>query len=358
MKTILHSILLATLLLACSQTIYINTSPVMPRTELRESDTVYRPAIDSPKSYDIELVWKAKRTSNNFTELDTSQKSNLNSEPASLPLFMVWAADFYETETQRNITYKSLKPEGSSVFEDRIQGNRIRFWDLSFALREAGEIQIRRRIEFTNYALKFEIRPDRIGDHEKDSAFFRFYTKSEPFINQTDAIKDTAMAIAGDLENPYLRAKKVAEWIKSHATYAYPVEIRGATEMLNTMQGDCGQYSFLYIALCRSLGIPARLVSGFRIADENASYHVWSELFFPRFGWVPVDLTANDAEFGSLKNGYLVASKGMNISLPLAPEWATFANSEVQNQTTPFMQLATIVSRGFNTDTETVIKIH
>lgn len=348
----------ATLFLACSQTMYVNTSPVMPRSELRETDTVYRPAIDSPTSYDIELVWKAQQTPGNDTEVDTSKEGQLNSEPASLPVLMVWAADFYETETQRDITYKSLEPQGSSLFEDRIQGNRIRFWDLSFAFRQAGEIRIRRRIEFTNYALKFDIQPDRIGEYEKNSGFYRFYTKSEPFIDQTVAIKDTAMAIAGDLKNPYLQAKRIAEWIKSHATYAYPVEIRGAIEMLNSMQGDCGQCSFLYIAMCRSLGIPARLVSGFRIKDEKPGYHVWSELFFPRYGWVPVDLTASDAEFGALNNGYLVASRGMNISLPLAPEWATLENSEVQNQTTPFMQLATVVSRGFKADTETFLKIH
>jgi transglutaminase-like putative cysteine protease len=358
LKKIVYSLLVATLFLACSQTMYVNTSPVIPRSELREPDTVYRPAIDSPKSYDIELVWKAQYNPENDTEVDTSKETRGMSEPDSPPVLMVWAADFYETETQRDITFKSLEPQGSSLFEDRVQGNRIRFWDLSFALRETDKVHIRRRIEFTNYALKYDIRPDRIGEYGKDSGFYRFYTKSEPFINQTDAIKDTAMAIAGDLKNPYLQAKRVAEWIKSHATYTYPVEIRGATEMLNSMQGDCGQYSFLYIALCRSLGIPARLVSGFRIIDEKPGYHVWSELFFPRYGWVPVDLTASDAEFGALKNGYLVASKGMNISLPLAPEWATFENSEVQNQTTPFMQLATIVSRGFKADTETFLKIH
>ena len=116
--------------------------------------------------------------------------------------------------------------------------------------------------------------------------------------------------------------------------------------MLQTLAGDCGQFAYLFIALCRSVGIPARLVAGWQTTDDSEwGYHAWAECFIPKYGWVPADLTEGGA-FGELPNNRLASSVGMNIPLPRAPRWASYRNSDVEGGVTDYMQKATIVRAG------------
>ena len=61
--------------------------------------------------------------------------------------------------------------------------------------------------------------------------------------------------------------------------------------------GDCDDLSVLYISLCRSIGIPARLISGYLIEERNGEVlavgHAWAEVFVGEgiceSGWRPVE---------------------------------------------------------------------
>lgn len=72
---------------------------------------------------------------------------------------------------------------------------------------------------------------------------------------------------------------------------------------------DCTEYSRLLAALCLKKGIPARMVTGFLVKPEfmnkpTSVGHAWTEVFFERRGWVPVDATLQQsmhwAYFGNL----------------------------------------------------------
>ncbi len=63
---------------------------------------------------------------------------------------------------------------------------------------------------------------------------------------------------------------------------------------LNVRKGKCADFSSTFIALARSVGVPAREVYGLRISKETSEdisddYHCWAEFFAPEIGWVPVD---------------------------------------------------------------------
>lgn len=74
-----------------------------------------------------------------------------------------------------------------------------------------------------------------------------------------------------------------------------PIEVA-----LTNRRGVCQDYTHIFIALARSLGIPCRYVSGylFHRADrhdrsaQDAS-HAWAEAFVPGAGWVGFDPTNN-----------------------------------------------------------------
>jgi transglutaminase-like putative cysteine protease len=65
----------------------------------------------------------------------------------------------------------------------------------------------------------------------------------------------------------------------------------------------CQDFSHIFIAASRSLGIPARYVGGYFRRDDGASEqdagHAWAEAFVPELGWVAFDgangLCATDA---------------------------------------------------------------
>lgn len=73
-------------------------------------------------------------------------------------------------------------------------------------------------------------------------------------------------------------------------------------EVLKTRRGVCQDFAQLEIACLRSMGIPARYVSGYletdpppgkpRLAGADAS-HAWVSFFCPGKGWIDVDPTNN-----------------------------------------------------------------
>ncbi len=70
------------------------------------------------------------------------------------------------------------------------------------------------------------------------------------------------------------------------------------TEILEHGRGVCQDFTHLFIGLARSLGIPARYVSGYIHPDRQrlrgyTQTHAWVEIFFPSIGWVGVDPTNN-----------------------------------------------------------------
>lgn len=74
------------------------------------------------------------------------------------------------------------------------------------------------------------------------------------------------------------------------------------TEVFASRRGVCQDFARLEIACLRSLGIPARYISGYmetvpppgtpRLVGADAS-HAWLSVYCPGIGWIPVDPTNN-----------------------------------------------------------------
>lgn len=88
--------------------------------------------------------------------------------------------------------------------------------------------------------------------------------------------------------------------------------------LANPDMGDCTEYSRLLVALCLKKGIPARMVTGFLVKPELMNKptpvgHAWTEVFFDRRGWVPIDATLQQsmhwAYFGNLLSDQILFDK-------------------------------------------------
>ncbi|HLC50304.1 MAG TPA: transglutaminase-like domain-containing protein, partial [Candidatus Nanoarchaeia archaeon] len=74
-----------------------------------------------------------------------------------------------------------------------------------------------------------------------------------------------------------------------------------ASWVLDNRQGVCDELTSLFIAMARSVGIPARFISGISYTNSDLfadswGAHGWAEVYFPGYGWIPFDVTYG--EFG------------------------------------------------------------
>lgn len=94
------------------------------------------------------------------------------------------------------------------------------------------------------------------------------------------------MQLARQLQtnNPLRTAEQIFRWVSEHIVYAgYLKHPRGARYALTHKQGDCTEYMYLFVALCRAAGIPARGLGGYVVTQNSllrpADYHNWAEFY-------------------------------------------------------------------------------
>jgi transglutaminase-like putative cysteine protease len=115
-----------------------------------------------------------------------------------------------------------------------------------------------------------------------------------------------ASQIAGSASNNYDRASAIENYLRNR--YGYTLQLPRtqpadpiANFLFERKQGHCEYFASSMAVLLRTLGIPARVVNGFRSNEFNdltGNYvvrakdaHAWVEVYFPGYGWHPFDPT-------------------------------------------------------------------
>lgn len=97
-----------------------------------------------------------------------------------------------------------------------------------------------------------------------------------------------ANEITKDCENDQEKVKKIFNFVQD-LNYEYNGEENSASWALKNMRGDCTEFSFLFIALCKASGIEARPVWGWLPRDDSKVSHSWAEFYLGE--WYSVDPT-------------------------------------------------------------------
>ena len=121
-----------------------------------------------------------------------------------------------------------------------------------------------------------------------------------------------ARNITASADSNYARARAIEQYLRTH--YGYTLQLPGvrvpdplAYFLFERKKGHCEYFASSMAVMLRTLGIPARVVNGFRGGEYNdltSSYivrekdaHSWVEAYFPEFGWVSFDPTpASDTD--------------------------------------------------------------
>ena len=124
-------------------------------------------------------------------------------------------------------------------------------------------------------------------------------------------ITQLALEITSEEESPYLKAKAIEEYLRNNYTYAFakpntggPLPEQDPVDwfLFDEPEGTCGQFSSAFVILARSVGIPARIVSGWVVAEVGVTQtvysdqaHQWAEVPFQGLGWVTFEPSAQGA---------------------------------------------------------------
>jgi transglutaminase-like putative cysteine protease/tetratricopeptide (TPR) repeat protein len=288
-----------------------------------------------------------------------------------------------EWDSQKNVQIISVEPDPHSQFTDPDYGNTILYWDLG-KYPETPVLKVRIQARLLSYSIDTEIDTSLIKPYDTTTKEYKLYTQSGFTIHIAPKLKELAIEAIGNETNPYSQAKKITRYV--HEKIRYDLNLRfnqGFEGSLDHMLsnpvrdeesgeeyfvGDCTHYSALFIAMCRSLGIPARCVCGrigwdpfFEEKDPSSfansdttdlgfagneynglGIHTWSEFYLQDIGWIPVDANRGwFGLFGRLGHDKIIMSKGRDIFLgPYAPkanhegygfQWVPVRNGHVQD---------------------------
>jgi len=110
---------------------------------------------------------------------------------------------------------------------------------------------------------------------------------------------------------PYDQARAIEFWLRTNIQYneSIPTPPRGRDPiewfLFEQRQGYCNYYATAMVLMLRSQGIPARMAAGFAqgtwdperqiylVRERDA--HTWVEVYFPGYGWVEFEPTADEA---------------------------------------------------------------
>ena len=143
-----------------------------------------------------------------------------------------------------------------------------------------------------------DIRDPRSLQAEPTPADLAGYLKPEPLIESDDpAIRAAAESAVAGATGARARAEKLTRAVNAMLDKKPTVSLPSAREVLRTKVGDCNEHTALYVAMARSIGLPARIAVGLAYSRGAFYYHAWPEVYIDeghgRGLWLPVDPTFN-----------------------------------------------------------------
>ena len=111
--------------------------------------------------------------------------------------------------------------------------------------------------------------------------------------------------IVGDLQSDWGRAEAIANYLKENYTYSIQnkksEEDRVLSFLFDSKEGICQDFATSMTLMCRSLGIPAKYVTGYLAIDKDSQSdnyivrekdaHAFVEVYIAGYGWMTFDPT-------------------------------------------------------------------
>ncbi|HKS09952.1 MAG TPA: transglutaminase domain-containing protein [Pyrinomonadaceae bacterium] len=234
-------------------------------------------------------------------------------------------ADFSDLRRGANITYAVVEPSGVQIADH----NRTTSLTLKVRAKAAGPIdnikddiktedQIVEQKSSTELVVTVAAR--RAGAEKalqlpvKDALLAEYLKATPEFAADQKEVIDQARQIAGNDRDAWSVARKLADWTHKNLEWKL-VASADPVLTLATREADCTEFSALFVGMARSLGLPARTVSGLAYNGSSFGGHAWVEVWIGK--WIELDPTWGtsfvDATHVRASGDALLTSAGMNL---------------------------------------------
>lgn len=175
------------------------------------------------------------------------------------------------------------------------------------------------------------------------------FTYQSPYVPRSHVFADYARSVF-EPERPLLAAAEaLMARIHTEMTYASGSTVVNtpALDALAQRKGVCQDFAHVMIGCLRSLGLPARYVSGYllthppegtpRLIGADAS-HAWAQVYCPGVGWADFDPTNNRSGLGRPGEDYVTLALGRDFG-DVSP-----LRGVIQGGGTPMLSVAVTVA--------------
>lgn len=190
---------------------------------------------------------------------------------------------------------------------------------------------------------KWQIKKSPVADHnrelyEKGKSLSGGLKTTESIRPEKQAIKSIASQLTSGIDNDYDKLLALHNWVCGYLYYNidFVNDSKTApyvdTEVLKSRRVVCLGYSNLFASLCRSIGIPCYVVSGYALGVDSAdtkwndtnylteeANHAWNEAYV-NGRWIIIDTTWDS--FNKYENGKMEkAEKNSHLYFDANPEF-------------------------------------
>lgn len=145
------------------------------------------------------------------------------------------------------------------------------------------------------------------GSPQWSKELWAHYTETPPDPRYAELAAELTAELPDRLAgNPVAKAFAVTGWLGREGIYSLKNEHSGAEDptasfLFGDRTGYCVHFSHAATYLMRSLGVPARVATGYAVSESarqggsslllsGAASHAWPEVFIEGFGWVVLDV--------------------------------------------------------------------
>ncbi|MGH3085932.1 MAG: transglutaminase TgpA family protein [Rubrobacteraceae bacterium] len=289
------------------------------------------------KGWEISTGDEAETLTSNGPRFDMLTAGN-TAEPLEGPSRQV-AQVFHVERDAANVIFGAYRPETLFFPTSSIKVDPYNSLRAPYKLPEGSTYSVISEVPNTS--------PDELRsaptDYSEDIA--EKYTKL-PEGSDLDRTRALARELAEGTDNPYDAVAKMNEHLKNE--YPYDLSIPPQRENMDSVEyflfeerrGYCEQFGSSLAVMARSLGIPARVATGYVPGEHNpftglhevraSDAHAWVEVYFPGYGWSTFDPTpgfdstpwqyeAAGNFQGSKVFGFIAGKAGEALSPALSP---------------------------------------
>jgi len=182
---------------------------------------------------------------------------------------------------------------------------------------ESGSVRLAKekqeKISYTAYSLlEFENSRVQIAAESNPDFFQQLQTRftrlylQKPQLEMDQRIKELAQKITENAATVYQKTVQIQNYLLTNYSYSIDFVEKGMEDPLveflfDRKTGHCEYFATAMVILCRTVGIPARIVNGFYSTEWNdygeyfivrqQDAHSWVEAWFPHTGWISFEPT-------------------------------------------------------------------